>query len=151
MRSGSLFDLEEINIAFVRPKKPTDRGLAYAQGAWMFEYLIERFGPTAPRDIMDASTTGRSAPEAFKQVLGLDQTEFMDGFIDWAKQELRSNGLLASEDLPSLDELLGDDAKALPSRSKLDELIEQYPDHPDLISLRQIGRAACRERVFRAV
>jgi len=136
MRTDALFDLESINIAFVRPKKPTDRSLAYAQGAWMFEFLIERFGPTAPRDIMDASTTGRSAPEAFEQVLELSQDEFMSAFMDWAKEDLLSRGLMASDDLPTLEEMLGGEKGVLPSLSKLDGLLELHPDHPDLLNLR---------------
>lgn len=144
MRSGDLFDLESINIAFVRPEKPTDRNLAYAQGAWMFEFLVERFGPTAPRDIMDASTTGRTAPEAFEMVLNLTQSEFMDAFTQWATEDLRSRGLLPPEDLPSLEDLLGDPADGLPSPSKLDELLELHPDHPDLLNLR-LGLALALE------
>ncbi len=136
MRTDALFDLESINIAFVRPKKPTDRSLAYAQGAWMFEFLIEWFGPTAPRDIMDASTTGRSAPEAFELVLDLTQTEFMKLFTKWAREDLRARGLLTPKDLPTLNDLLGDPAAGLPSASKLDELLERHPTHPDLLKLR---------------
>tara|TARA_R110000868_G_scaffold241497_1_gene496058 strand:- start:32082 stop:34772 length:2691 start_codon:yes stop_codon:yes gene_type:complete len=135
-RADDLFDLDSIDIAFVRPEKPSDRSLAYAQGAWMFEYIVERFGPIAPRDIMDASTTGRTAPEAFEQVLGLTQSEFMDAFTKWAKEDLRSHGLLAADDLPTLEELLGDLSTGLPSISTLDELLEQYPSHPDLLNLR---------------
>jgi len=30
--------------AFVRPKRPTDRSLAYAQGHWMYQYMIEKWG-----------------------------------------------------------------------------------------------------------
>ena len=144
MRSGELFDLESINIAFVRPKKPTDRNLAYAQGAWMFEFLIERFGPTAPRDIMDASTTGRAAPEAFEMVLNLTPSEFMDAFTAWATEDLLARGLIAPDELPSLEDLLGDPADGLPSPSKLDELLELHPDHPDLLNLR-LGLALALE------
>ncbi len=135
-RSGGLFDLEEINIAFVRPEKPTDRPLAYAQGAWMFEYLVEAFGPEAPRQIMDASTSGRSAPEAFEDVLQRTPDQFMDGFMQWAITDLRNHGLLAGDGVPSLDELLDDPRKGLPSRATIDELLGKYPDHPDLVSLR---------------
>ncbi|RMD60593.1 MAG: hypothetical protein D6824_09225, partial [Planctomycetota bacterium] len=42
LRSGELFDLKQINVAFVRPKKPTDRAQAYAQGHWMYEFIVER-------------------------------------------------------------------------------------------------------------
>jgi len=147
MNNNELFDLESINIAFVRPKKPTDRALAYAQGAWMFEFIIERFGDAAPRDIMDASTTGRTAPQAFEQVLNLSQQEFMDAFTTWAKEDLRAHGLLPPEELPTLQELLGDaltDPTKLPSPSKLDELLELHPDHPDLLNLR-LGMALAHD------
>lgn len=135
-RSGGLFDLEEINIAFVRPEKPTDRPLAYAQGAWMFEYLVEEFGSEAPRQIMDASTSGRSAPEAFEDVLELSPDQFMDGFMQWGITDLRNHGLLAGDGVPSLDELLDDPRNGLPTRATIDELLGKYPDHPDLVSLR---------------
>ncbi len=136
VQNDELFDLDSINIAFVRPEKPTDRALAYAQGAWMFEFIVERFGPQAPRDIMDASATGRSAPEAFQQVINLSQSEFMDQFTQWAYEDLRSRGLLRPAQLPALEELLGDPAAGLPKLDELDDLLEQYPDHPDLLNLR---------------
>ncbi len=136
MNAEELFDLDSINIAFVRPKKPTDRALAYAQGAWMFEFLVDRFGSQSTRDIMDASAGGRSAPEAFEQVIGLTQSEFMDAFTVWARDDLRSAGLLAPDGLPTLDELLDDPKNGFPSPAELDELIDQYPDHTDLVSLR---------------
>ena len=134
--NGELFDLESINIAFVRPEKPSDRSLAYAQGAWMFQYLIDAFGPTSPRDIMDASTTGRSASEAFEMTLDQSPDQFMDGFLAWARDDLRAHGLLADEDQPGLDELLDDPMNGLPSPELLDELAEQYPDHAELVNLR---------------
>lgn len=135
-RTNALFDLEEINIAFVRPRKPTDRPLAYAQGAWMFEFLVERFGELSPREIMDASTTGRSAPEAFEMVLGITPDAFMEDFTKWAGKQLQSNGLLSPADVPDLNELLGDPAAGMPSKDDLDELLEEYPDHTDLLQLR---------------
>ena len=49
LRENRLFDLREINIAFVLPKKPGDRAQAYAQGHWMYEYIVRRFGVDAER------------------------------------------------------------------------------------------------------
>ena len=135
-RSDDLFDLDSINIAFVRPEKPSDRSLAYAQGAWMFEFIVDRFGPQTPRDIMDASATGRSAPEAFQQVLNLSQSEFMSAFMEWAKQDLLSRGLIPPDDLPSINDLLGDVDAGFPPLATLDKLLEEYPDHTDLMTLR---------------
>ena len=52
-RQNKLFDFTEINLAFIRPKTPHDRPLAYAQAEWMYEYIIARAGPKAPLELMD--------------------------------------------------------------------------------------------------
>ncbi len=144
--NDELFNLVEINTAFVRPKKPTDRAQAYAQGAWMFEYIVETFGPQAPLDIFDASTRGRDAVDAFKEVLDVTPESFLASFKEWAKQDLIEHNLLLPDDVPDIYEILGvseDDSPKeqlakVPTAEEIDELLEQYPDHPELITL-QIG------------
>ncbi len=144
--NDELFDLVEINTAFVRPKKPTDRSQAYAQGAWMFEYIIETFGKQAPLDIFDASTRGRDAVDAFEEVLKVTPESFLASFKEWAKQDLIEHNLLLSDDVPDIYEILGvsdDDSpeeqlNKVPTRDEIAKLLEQYPDHPELITL-QIG------------
>ncbi|MDF1810096.1 MAG: hypothetical protein P1U42_10415 [Phycisphaerales bacterium] len=135
-----LFDLEEINTAFVRPKKPTDRSLAYAQGAWMFEYIVERYGREAPLKIFDASAAGRNATEVFEQTLSLTPESFLEEFIPWAHDQLLSNGLILEDGVPDLSELFdteNEDAQAsIPSIEQIDALLEQYPNHPQLITLK---------------
>lgn len=144
--NDELFDLEEINTAFVRPKKPTDRSQAYAQGAWMFEYIVETYGPQAPLDIFDASTRGRDAVDAFKEVLDVTPESFLASFKEWAKQDLIEHNLLLPDDVPDIYEILGvsdDDSpeeqlNKVPTRDEIAKLLELYPDHPELITL-QIG------------
>lgn len=144
--NDELFDLVEINTAFVRPKKPTDRSQAYAQGAWMFEYIVETFGPQAPLDIFDASTRGRDAVDAFEAVLKVTPESFLASFKEWAKQDLIEHNLFLPDDVPDIYEILGvsdDDSpeeqlKMVPTRDEITKLLEQYPDHPELITL-QIG------------
>jgi Flp pilus assembly protein TadD len=136
--SGRLFDLDEINEAFVRPKRRGDRSQAYAQGAWMYEYIIERFGPEAPLAIMDASAAGRSASEAFSEGLGVSRDEFMDGFMNWAHEQLLAFGLLLSDDFPTLDEVLVNDnnERVVPNRNTIDALLAAHPDHPQLMHIK---------------
>ena len=141
--NNTLFDLEEINTAFVRPKKPTDRALAYAQGAWMFEYIIERFGPSAPLDIYDASAAGRSSTDAFAQALSVDPQSFLSDFRIWAHDQLLDRGLILADGVPDLAELFdtdSDTAQSIPTLAQINALLDQYPDHPQLITL-QIGIA----------
>ncbi len=141
--NDELFDLEEINTAFVRPKKPTDRALAYAQGAWMFEYIVETHGKQAPLDIFDASTRGRDAVDAFEEVLSVTPESFLASFRDWAKQDLIDHGLLLPDDAPDIYTILGvsdDDSlqqqlDKVPTLDEINALLEQHPDHPELITL----------------
>lgn len=141
--SGGLFDLEGINIAFVRPKQPSDRALAYAQGAWMFEYIVDRWGPVAPRTIMDLSASGRTPQEAFEEALSESPDSFLASFKAWAKDQLTAQGLLLPEGTPDMLAILADlapDTKrgeaALPEPALLDKALARYPDHPQLLELR---------------
>lgn len=142
-QNDELFDLVEINTAFVRPKKPTDRAQAYAQGAWMFEYIVETHGKQAPLDIFDASTRGRDAVAAFEEALNVTPESFLASFKEWAEQDLIDHKLLLPEDVPDIYEILGvseDDSPEqqldkVPTNEELAELLEQYPDHPELMTL----------------
>jgi tetratricopeptide (TPR) repeat protein len=100
--TGSLFDLVEINIAFVRPKKPMDRGKAYAQGHWMYQYIVYRWGERAPLDLMDLYRDGVREAEAMQRVLGIDSPQFLKDFEAWARQDAMSWGMLAKPSIPSL-------------------------------------------------
>ncbi len=138
-----LFDLVDINTAFVRPKKPTDRGLAYAQGAWMFEYIIERYGKEAPLAIFDASAAGRDSVDAFEETLGVTPESFLTEFRDWAKQQLLYRGLILPDGVPDIEELFGvnqdDPAQQqlgkVPTLEEIGEQLHLYPDHPQLVTL----------------
>lgn len=145
-QQGRLFDLEAINIAFVRPKNPGDRGLAYAQGAWMFEFLVDRWGAAKPREIMDLSAAGRTGPEAFEEALGLTPESFWAEFLVWAEAQLRRERLLPPEGTPGVMELIaeaaGDGADGdaampgMPDAATLDALLDAHPDHADLLDFR---------------
>lgn len=92
--SDDLFDFNQINIAFTRPKRPQDRALAYAQGHWMYQFMVERFGPEAPLKLMDEFSRGVREEEAFTKVLGVGRDGFMDAFKPWAREQLTSWGML---------------------------------------------------------
>lgn len=102
LKNDELFDMEEINIAFVRPKKPTDRSQAYAQGHWMYEYMVERFGERAPLELMDMYAQGLREETAIPSVLGVERQTFYEDFVEWARADAKTWGFLTS---PSVDEL----------------------------------------------
>lgn len=131
--ADSLFDMDTISLRFVRPLKPTDRTQAYAQGNWMYEYMVGRFGLRAPLDLMDLYARGKSEREAMQQVLKLTPEQFFDDFKIWAKDDLLRAGMLPPEGDPPIDELI-DDPRSVTS-AQLDDLLALHPDDPDLLQL----------------
>lgn len=129
LESGSLFDFQEINLAFVRPKKPTDRAQAYAQGHWMYQYMIERWGERAPLDLMDRYAAGEREEAAMQAVLGVGQREFLDAFTAWARPQLVEWGLAQRAGEPSLGEILLEEAAAAEGgRQRLSDALQSAAD-----------------------
>lgn len=140
--TDSLFDLDEINTAFVRPRRPTDRSQAYAQGHWMYEFIIDRWGPSAPVELMDRYAAGETEASAFEGVLGVSKDAFMDAFLPWARDDLRRVGLSLPEDVPTISEMLEADRRETedpesirPDADFVARWSETYPEHPQLAEL----------------
>lgn len=100
---GRLFSLEEIKWAFVRPRRPEDRSLAYAQGHWMLEYMNMRFGDDAVLQLLERYFEGEREEQAVPSVLGISREQFFRDFLQWAAGEVESWGLAAS---PTVRELM---------------------------------------------
>jgi tetratricopeptide (TPR) repeat protein len=102
LAEGELFDLEEIKWAFVRPRRPSDRALAYAQAHWMVEYMDQRFGESALVRLLGLYFQGVREGQAIPQALGVSRQEFYTSFLDWAGKRVAEWGLAPS---PSLEEI----------------------------------------------
>lgn len=110
--TGRLFNLDEINWAFIRPKRPGDRGLAYAQGHWMLEYMIERFGHEAFIKLLDEFALGLREEIALPSTLGVSRTQFYEDFLVWAGEQLTQWGF---QPTPAFDDLLDEFKQADPA------------------------------------
>jgi tetratricopeptide (TPR) repeat protein len=141
-RTNSLFDFDTINVMFARPRKPTDRSQAYAQGHWMYEFIIERFGPSKPLELMDLYAQGVREEAAFRQVLGIGRAEFLEQFKAYARDQLISWGMLPTEETPDINMLMAremgeDDGPSVPPEAtpeKIEEWLRQYPDNPFVLA-----------------
>jgi len=102
LETDTLFDMREINLAFVRPRKPTDRAQAYAQGHWMYQFIVDRWGDEAPLKMMDLYASGFTELDAMTDVLSLPVPEFQEAFIAWAREDVKKWGMLPS---PTINEL----------------------------------------------
>ncbi len=112
--NNGLFGMDEISIKFVRPKKPIERSLAYAQGHWMYEFIILRNGPRAPLDLMDRYAAGDRQDAAFQKVLGTSEEAFLAEFKAWAHERVVEWGLAPKPGQSTLEDLLKAEQKAKP-------------------------------------
>jgi len=133
---GELFDLDAIKWAFVRPKRKTDRALAYAQGHWMVEFMRERHGPDALPRLLLRYERGESESQAMQAVLGMTREQFMEDFLEWAKSQVRSWGLAAEPDVATLlPAREGGEGRAPIDAATIAAALDAHPDHPDLLEI----------------
>lgn len=136
--TDQIFDLDEINVAFARPVKPTDRALAYAQGHWMYEFMIETWGASAPLKLMDQYAAGVREEQAMESVLGVSRAKFLERFKAWAHVQVVSWGLAMPDGVPSVKELLAQnppEGGEAPSPGQIAAWLEKYPTHPQVLEL----------------
>lgn len=87
IRRDRLFTLESINWGFMRPRRATDRQMAYAQSEWMCEYLIERFGYEVIEKFLAAYKAGKTQEQAFGEILKIEVKAFDQDFRAWARKQ----------------------------------------------------------------
>jgi len=152
LTTDSLFDFVEINLAFTRPRKPTDRAQAYAQGHWMYQFIVRSGGEDAPRQLMQQYAKGVREADAFKAVLGKTREEFFTEFLVWARTEAAGWGMLPPKDAPTIQELLDGAGEDVPRdergrvtnvpKATVEKWLTEHPGHPDVLQmavLRAIG------------
>ena len=83
VRRDHLFTLESIDWGFIRPKRPNDRQMAYAQSEWMVEYVVERFGYDAIQNMIKLYREANAA-RTLRELFKLETTEFDRDFAGWA-------------------------------------------------------------------
>lgn len=104
IRRNELFTLESIDWGFMRPRKPTDRQMAYAQSEWMCEYIVQRFGYDKLIAMLGRYYEGETQAAVFEKLLGIATKDFDRDFAAWARNEASSwcFELMPPEDLEAL-------------------------------------------------
>jgi tetratricopeptide (TPR) repeat protein len=92
IRNNQLVPVAELNWGFIRPKKPSDRTLAYAQSSWVCLFIEERWGREAISKMLEAYRRAMPEPEVFSSVLGVSTTQFDELFGEWARKRVEKWG-----------------------------------------------------------
>lgn len=87
-----LFTMDGLTWGFVRPRRPSDRQLAYAQSFWTCQYIEERWGRDAILAMLQAFRAGASEQQVFRDVLKTGLDEFYRDFVAWTKQQVAGWG-----------------------------------------------------------
>src|SRR5688572_33263216 len=70
VKEKELFTLENITWGFVRPRRPMDRQLAYAQSFWICKYLEEKYGHDAILNMLELFRAGGQQDDVFMKITG---------------------------------------------------------------------------------
>lgn len=87
-----LFTLENLTWAFVRPKRPIDRQLAYAESYWICDYIEQKWGHESILKMLAEFKKGREQRDVFPEILGQNETEFQRGFFAWTEKQIAGWG-----------------------------------------------------------
>jgi tetratricopeptide (TPR) repeat protein len=142
LEGGRLFNLDEIKWAFVRPQRPNDRALAYAQGHWMVEYMNERFGESALVRLLQRYFDGEREQQAIPNALGISREQFYNDFLAWARQQVQAWGMSPTPTMAELTDKIREadpelsKAMTASKRTRLEVLVREMAD--------QIGRPTTR-------
>lgn len=75
-----LFNLDNINLGFVRAHSGEEWNLAYCQAELYAEYMLERFGPDALAKMLAAYADNLTTREALRRAFQIEQEEFEKGY-----------------------------------------------------------------------
>ena len=80
--------MDQLTWAFVRPKHPNDRQMAYAESYWVCTYIERTYGHDAILKMLAEFKAGGLQPDVFKDVLHRSQEQFFTEFCGWAKDQV---------------------------------------------------------------
>jgi tetratricopeptide (TPR) repeat protein len=92
VKNSELFTLEDLTWAFVRPKKPHHRTLAYAQSFWVCKYIQETYGHDALLKMLEEFKSGGRQEDVFPKITGRSITEFTQEFGAWTQKQVAGWG-----------------------------------------------------------
>ena len=92
VKSRELFTMDNLTWGFVRPKKPSDRQLAYAQSWWVCQYVQETYGHESILKMLAMFKDAGRQEDVFPAVTGKPIDEFYKDFLAWCDKKVAGWG-----------------------------------------------------------
>jgi tetratricopeptide (TPR) repeat protein len=109
-----LFNLDTINLGFIRAHSGEEWNLAYCQAELYAEYMLDRFGPDALAKMLAAYADNLTTREALRRAFGVEQEDFEKGYKEHVTKlvsGLAASGSAPDKTLPELTHALATDPK----------------------------------------
>jgi cellulose synthase operon protein C len=87
-----LFPIDQLTWAFVRPKKPIDRQLAYAESSWICQYVEQTYGHGAILAMMNEYKLGHPQEDVFQNALHRTTSQFFGEYQRWCEAQIATWG-----------------------------------------------------------
>jgi tetratricopeptide (TPR) repeat protein len=129
LAKDKLFDLDTINLGFIRPQSSDEWTLAYCQAELYAQYMLERFGPGAIAKMLAAYGDNLTTPEALHRAFGVAQPDFERGYREFVAKLVST--------LPAA----GEDEET--NLIEVQRALAEKPDDPELLArlaYLQLGR-----------
>ena len=83
---GDIFNLDTINLGFIRPQSSDDWTMAYCQAELYAEYMLRQFGEDSLAKMLTAFADNLTTREAVERSFGVSQEEFEKGYVSYLDQ-----------------------------------------------------------------
>jgi tetratricopeptide (TPR) repeat protein len=88
VKKNQLFPLDQLTWAFVRPKRPIDRQLAYAESYWIVCYVEEKYGHDTMLKMLADCRDAEPQEVFFPKETHRSPTDFLADFKIWCNKQV---------------------------------------------------------------
>ena len=124
VKEHELFPMDKLTWAFVRPQKPSDRQLAYAESYWICTFIEEKYGHDVILKMLDLYRQGLSQEEVFPKSIGESMDDFYDEFSRWCDAQIATWGY--DEQTSKKYEELRDNAEEMIKSRQYDKAVDAW-------------------------
>jgi len=82
---GGLFNLDNINLGFIRPQSSDGWQMAYCQSELYAEYMLATYGDEAVAKLLAAYRETPNTRAALRGAFGVEQADFEQGYLEYVK------------------------------------------------------------------
>ncbi len=136
---GEMFNLDTINLGFVRPKTSLNWQMAYCQAQLYAQYMRKTYGDDALAKMLAAYRDNLNTKAALKRCFDVDQVDFERGYLEFVRNIAKDLSTATTADENTLSQLVRahkaspDDADAAAALALAQLQREQYAEARKLI------------------